>query len=136
MDWLSQYEPKKVTPQEALRVLKDGYRIFITGNCSVPQTIMEALKQRARELRDLNLIPVLTVGKADIVRPELTPHLRVNSLFISGNVRDAVNDGRADFTPVFLGPEIPPVHNGASADRCGADPGLAARQARLLLVWR
>ncbi len=44
MDWLSQYEPKKVTPQEALRALKDGYRIFITGNCSVPQTIMEALK--------------------------------------------------------------------------------------------
>jgi 4-hydroxybutyrate CoA-transferase len=106
MDWLNQYEPKKVTAEEAVRVLKSGYRIFITGNCSVPQTIMEALNPRALELENLRLIQVLTIGKADYVRPELVPHIRVNSLFISENVREAVNDGRADFTPVFLS-EIP-----------------------------
>lgn len=106
MDWLSQYEPKKVTAEEALQALKSGFRIFITGNCSVPQRVMEALNDRARELHDLKLIQVLTIGKADYVRPELVGHIRVNSLFISDNVRDAVNDGRADFTPVFLS-EIP-----------------------------
>jgi 4-hydroxybutyrate CoA-transferase len=106
IDWLNQYEPKKVTAEEAVRVLKSGYRIFITGNCSVPQRIMEALNPRALELENLQLIQVLTIGKADYVKPELVPHIRVNSLFISANVRDAVNDGRADFTPVFLS-EIP-----------------------------
>ncbi|RPJ01299.1 MAG: acetyl-CoA hydrolase/transferase family protein [Chloroflexi bacterium] len=106
MDWLNQYEPKKVTAEEAVRVLRSGYRIFVTGNCSVPQHVMEALNSRALELENLKLIQVLTVGKADYVRPELVPHIRVNSLFISDNVRDAVNDGRADFTPVFLS-EIP-----------------------------
>ncbi|NDJ75388.1 MAG: acetyl-CoA hydrolase/transferase family protein [Chloroflexi bacterium] len=106
MDWLGQYEPKKVTAEEAVGVLKSGYRIFVTGNCSVPQTVMEALNQRAPELENLSLIQVLTIGKADYVKPELVPHLRVNSLFISANVREAVNDGRADFTPVFLS-EIP-----------------------------
>jgi 4-hydroxybutyrate CoA-transferase len=106
IDWLNQYEPKKVTAEEAVRVLKSGYRIFITGNCSVPQKIMEALNPRALELENLQLIQVLTIGKADYVKPELVPHIRVNSLFISANVRDAVNDGRADFTPVFLS-EIP-----------------------------
>jgi 4-hydroxybutyrate CoA-transferase len=106
IDWLNQYEPKKVTAQEAMRVLKSGHRIFITGNCSVPQKIMEALNPRALELENLRLIQVLTIGKADYVKPELVPHIRVNSLFISANVRDAVNDGRADFTPVFLS-EIP-----------------------------
>ncbi len=105
-DWLNQYEPKKVTAEEAVRVLKSGYRIFVTGNCSVPQKVMEALNTRALELENLRLIQVLTIGKADYVRPELVPHIRVNSLFISPNVRDAVNDGRADFTPVFLS-EIP-----------------------------
>jgi acetyl-CoA hydrolase len=106
MDWLNQFEPKKVTAQEAVRVLRSGYRIFVTGNCSVPQTVMEALNTRALELDNLRLIQVLTIGKADYVRPELVPHIRVNSLFISDNVREAVNDGRADFTPVFLS-EIP-----------------------------
>jgi 4-hydroxybutyrate CoA-transferase len=106
MDWLGQYEPKIVTAEEALRALKSGHRIFVTGNCSVPQTLMEALNQRARELTNLKLIQVLTIGKADYVKPELEGHIRVNSLFISANIRDAVNDGRADFTPVFLS-EIP-----------------------------
>ena len=102
MDWLNQYEPKLVTPEEAVQALKSGFRIFITGNCSVPQRVMEALNDRARELQDLKLIQVLTIGKADYVKPELVGHIRVNSLFISDNVREAVNDGRADFTPVFL----------------------------------
>src|SRR5690606_21758490 len=100
------YEPKKVTAQEAMRALKSGYRIFVTGNCSVPQVVMEAMNERAPQLENLKLIQVLTIGKADYVKPELAPHLRVNSLFISDNVREAVNDGRADFTPVFLS-EIP-----------------------------
>ncbi|NLX11045.1 MAG: acetyl-CoA hydrolase/transferase family protein [Chloroflexi bacterium] len=104
---MSQYEPKKVSAEEAVSVLKSGYRIFVTGNCSVPQMVMEALNQRALELTNLKLIMVLTIGKADYVRPELAPeHIQVNSLFISENIREAVNDGRADFTPVFLS-EIP-----------------------------
>lgn len=106
MDWLNQYEPKIVTAAEAMRVLRDGYRIFMTGNCSVPQRVMDALAERAEDLRNLTLVQVLTFGKAEYVKPELAGRIRVNSLFISGNVRDAVNDGRADFTPVFLS-EIP-----------------------------
>lgn len=106
MSWLNQYEPKKVTAQEALRVLKSGNRIFMTGNASVPQVLLEALCERAMQLEDLKVIQVLTIGSADYVKPEMAPHLRVNSLFISDNVREAVNDGRADFTPVFLS-EIP-----------------------------
>ena len=106
MDWLSLYEPKKVTAEEALSHLKSGYRIFVTGNCSLPQNVMEALNVRAPQLKNLSLIQVLTIGKADYIQPQIVPHLRVNSLFISPNVREAVNDGRADFTPIFLS-EIP-----------------------------
>jgi acetyl-CoA hydrolase len=106
MAWLSQYEPKKVSAEEALGVLRSGHRIFVTGNASVPQRLVEALNQRALELSGLMLIQVLVIGKADYVRPELAPHLRVNSLFISPSIREAVNAGRADFTPVFLS-EIP-----------------------------
>jgi len=106
MNWLSQCEPKKASAEEALGVLRSGHRIFVTGNASVPQRLMDALNQRALELSDLILIQVLIIVKAEYVKPEFAPHLRVNSLFISPSIREAVNAGRADFTPVFLS-EIP-----------------------------
>jgi acetyl-CoA hydrolase len=67
---------------------------------------MAALVQRAPLLKDVEVTQVLTVGNADYVAPEMAGHLRVNTLFISDNVRQAVNEGRADYTPCFLG-EIP-----------------------------
>jgi 4-hydroxybutyrate CoA-transferase len=102
MDWLSEYNSRKVTAAEAIDAIKSGDRIFVTGNCSVPVTIMDALTERLPDFYDLNLIQVLTIGKADYIKPEYISHMRVNSLFISANIREAVNDGRADFTPVFL----------------------------------
>jgi len=49
---------------------------------------------------------VVAIGPAEYVAPEMEGHLRVNTLFISDNVRQAVNHGRADFTPCFLS-EVP-----------------------------
>jgi acetyl-CoA hydrolase len=72
----------------------------------VPQQVLAALVARAPDLRDVEIVQVLTVGCDAYVAPELAGHLRVNTLFISDNVRAAVNAGRADFTPCFLS-EIP-----------------------------
>jgi len=106
MDASSEYRSKRTTADEAMQAVRSGYRIFMTGNCSVPQVLMEAFNRRALELENLMLVQVLTIGKADYIKPEMTSHIRLNSLFISDNVRSAMNDGRADFTPVFLS-EIP-----------------------------
>jgi len=100
------YRRKAVSADEAVSHISSGQRLFLTGNCSVPQQILAALVKRAPALTDVELIHVLTMGPADYVAPELEGHLRVNTLFISDNVRQAVNEGRADFTPVFLS-EIP-----------------------------
>jgi acetyl-CoA hydrolase len=100
------FSNKTVTPEEAAQVIKSGNRVFLTGNASVPQRVMAALVSRAHELTDVEIAQVLTIGNADYVSPEMEGHLRVNTLFISDNVRRAVNEGRADFTPCFLS-EIP-----------------------------
>jgi len=97
---------KTVSAEEAVRAIRSGNRVFLTGNASVPQRVMGALVARARELTDVEIVQVLTIGNADYVSPEMEGHLRVNTLFISDNVRQAVNEGRADFTPCFLS-EIP-----------------------------
>ncbi len=106
MAWSEIYRDRMVTAKEAVKVIQSGQRIFLTGNCSVPQTLMGALVERAPQLEDVEIVQVLTIGAADYVAPGLEEHLRVNTLFISDNVRAAVNEGRADFTPCLLG-EVP-----------------------------
>ena len=106
MNWMDTYRGKIVSPEQAVGAIQSRSRVFLTGNCSVPQRVMSALVQRAPQLTDVEIVQVLTVGNADYVAPQMVGHLRVNTLFISDNVRLAVNEGRADFTPCFLS-EIP-----------------------------
>jgi acetyl-CoA hydrolase len=94
------------TAAEAVRSIESGQRVFLSGNCGVPQMLLKALVDRAPELYGVEIVQVLTTGNLDYVSPEIADHIRVNSLFISANIREAVNEGRADFTPVFLS-EIP-----------------------------
>jgi acetyl-CoA hydrolase len=106
MSWMEIFKKKSVSPDEAVCSIKSGDRVFLTGNCSVPQNVMAAFVPHARTLQNVEVVQVLTIGNADYVAPEMAGHLRVNTLFISDNVRQAVNEGRADFTPCFLS-EIP-----------------------------
>ncbi len=102
MSWQSIYQSRVTTPDEAVKAVQSGNRIFLTGNVSVPKMALAALVRRAPELRDVEICQALTVGPADYVAPEMQGHLRVNTMFISANVRKAVHEGRADFTPVLL----------------------------------
>ena len=106
MNWLDLYRDRICSPGEAASHIQSGHRVYLTGNCSVPQTVMKAITDRAPQLSDVELIQVLTVGPADYVSPEMAGHLRVNTFFISDNVRVAVNEGRADFSPCLLS-EVP-----------------------------
>jgi len=106
MDWKKEYESRLVSPEQAVRCIQSGDRVYLTGNCSVPQLLMAALVNYAPELMDVEICQSLTVTDCDYTAPELAGHLKVNTLFISGNVRKAVQEGRADFTPVLLS-ELP-----------------------------
>jgi len=102
MDWTSIYKSRITTAEEAVRVVRSGNRVFLTGNVSVPQKALGALVEYAPNLHDVEICQALTIGPADYVTPGMECHLRVNTLFISHNVRKAVQEGRADFTPVLL----------------------------------
>ncbi|MBI5352604.1 MAG: acetyl-CoA hydrolase/transferase family protein [Chloroflexi bacterium] len=96
------YQSRVTTAQEAVKTIKSGNRVFLTGNVSVPQKLLAALVEYAPSLNNVEICQALTVGSADYVSPEMEGHLRVNSMFISANIRKAVQEGRADFTPVLL----------------------------------
>jgi 4-hydroxybutyrate CoA-transferase len=102
MDYMETQKARIVTPEEAVRKIKSNQRIFLTGNCSVPQKVLAALVDYAPQLENVEICQALSVGPADYVDPSLQGHLRVNTMFVSANVRKAVHEGRADFTPVLL----------------------------------
>ena len=102
MDLNKLYQSRVVTPEDAVKKIQSGQRVFLTGNCSTPQTVLAALVKHAPNLRDVEICQALSVGPADYVSPEMEGHMRVNTMFISANIRKAVQEGRADFTPVLL----------------------------------
>lgn len=77
-------------------------RVYIQPGCAEPETLVEALLKRAPFVRNVEVVHLLTLGCADYVAPEMAGHFRHNAFFIGGNVRAAVNDGRADYTPIYL----------------------------------
>lgn len=102
MTWMKTYKSHVTTAEEAVKAVKSGDHIFLTGNCSVPQKLMGALVAQAGQLENVEIYHALTIGSSDYVAPEMEGHIRANALFIGPNVRRAVQEGRADFTPVLL----------------------------------
>jgi acyl-CoA hydrolase len=102
MPWRADYRKKQMTPQEAVQAVNSGMRVYIHPGCAEPEVLVEALIERAPFVRDVEIVHLLTLGRADYIRPEMAGHFRHNAMFIGGNVREAVNDGRADYTPIFL----------------------------------
>ncbi len=102
LNWQDLYKSRLTTPDQAVTSIKSGDRVFLTGNASVPLQLLAALVKRAPDLENVEICHPLAICPSDYVAPEMAGHLRVNSMFISANVRKAVNEGRADFTPVML----------------------------------
>lgn len=95
-----------VSPEEAVQVVRSGDRVFIHGMAATPQRLIQALVERAGELRGVELLHLHTEGHAPHAAPELHESFFVNNLFVGGNLRGAIDEGRADYIPVFLS-EIP-----------------------------
>src|SRR5438105_15641696 len=102
MSWEIEYKKKLRTPEEALRCVQSGMRVYIHPGCAEPETLVDALIRRAPFVQDVEIVQMMTMGGADYVRTEMAGHFRHNAVFIGGNVREAINEGRSDYTPVYL----------------------------------
>jgi len=100
MNKQNQYTP--VSPEEAVSIVKSGDQVFIHSAAAAPQVLVQALADRAKELHDVDVYQLHTEGEAPYAKPEFQGNFRVKSLFTGANVRRAINEGRADFVPIFL----------------------------------
>src|SRR5262245_44617503 len=100
--------PPVVSADEAIRLVRSGDRVYLHEAAMTPHELLDSLVRRAlaEPLTGIETVSLHTEGAAPHVAPELAGHIRHNALFVGHNVREAVNAGRADYTPVFLS-EIP-----------------------------
>jgi acyl-CoA hydrolase len=92
--------------EDAVKLIKPGQRVFIHGGAATPHYMMKELAKRYKDLWNVELVNISLQGDAILTDKKYRDSFRMNSLFVSQNVREAVNNGRADYVPVFLS-EIP-----------------------------
>ena len=102
MSWVDDYKNKLVTAEEAVSVISSGDRIYVSGNAATPYFLMRALASRKDELEDVELSHVLLLGEDPFSKPGMEGHFRHNSLFVGPADRKAINEGKADYVPIFL----------------------------------
>lgn len=100
-----------VSPERAVAGIRTGHQVFVHGGAASPSVLLEALAGRAGELRDVGMVHFHIEGPAPHLAPEVADRFRHRALFIGANAREAVNEGRADYVPIFLS-DVPELFTG------------------------
>ena len=103
-------EMNYVTAKEAVQLVRNGDRIFLHGSAATPISLINSLFDRAGEIENVEIVSISTFGNIDWDKPEVKKSFRINSLFVSANIRKWVNEESGDYIPVFLS-EIPFLFN-------------------------
>jgi acetyl-CoA hydrolase len=103
---LNVYNKKVVTADEAVAHIKSGDNIVVQPGCAAPMELIKAMVNRKDELENVSLYHILIVGDLPYAKPGFEKHFQHKAFFIGANTREAVNDGRAEFIPIFLS-EVP-----------------------------
>ena len=101
-DWTQKYKNKILTASKAIKKIRRGSRIFLGTGCGVPYHLVQELATHADQMADNEIVHLLTLGDTPSADPKFQTQFRHNTFFVSANIRDAVSDGRADYTPIML----------------------------------
>lgn len=102
MKWIDSYKSKLCTAEKAVYTIQSNHRVYVHPGCATPDVLLNAMCNLEKRLENVEVIHLLTLGISPYSTPEMAGRFRHNALFIGKNVRNAINEGRADFTPVFL----------------------------------
>ena len=100
--WQEKWADKIMSAEQAVKKIRSGQRVFIGSGCGVPNALVGALVKRYNELADVEIVHLLNFGAAPYVEKNMLDTFQVNSFFITENVRQTVQAGAGDYTPVFL----------------------------------
>ncbi len=99
-DWLEKYGNMVMTAEQAVTKIRPGQRVFIGSGVAQPLSLVRALVARHAELADTQVLSSLTLGDAPYAFKDLADHFSVNTFFVSANVRNMIQEGYGDYTPI------------------------------------
>lgn len=106
LNWKEIYQSRLVTAEKAVKNIKSGDRVVIGHACGEPKDIIEAMVKNKDAYRNVEIVHMVSMGKSEYAKPEMAPHFHHNSIFVGATTREAIAEGRADFTPCFFS-EVP-----------------------------
>ncbi len=108
MAWHEIYNNRLKTPQEAIKLIRNGDKVVTAFGCCEPVGIERVMVENYKNYNNVQISSMLILGETLWVRPELKGHFSYNCFFASGSSRKAISDGVADFTTSYFY-EIPSV---------------------------
>jgi len=105
-DWKEKYKDKISSAVSAIKWIKPGNSIFIGTGCGQPRHLVNALVNHSGHIYDAHIVHLLTIGEAPYAKQQYREKFKINSFFVADNVRESLQKGIGDYTPIFLS-EIP-----------------------------
>ena len=106
MGWRTIYEEKLAAAEDAVELIRSKDRVVVGHGVAEPTTLLDAMVKNADHYQDVEIVHMISMGNSLYAQPGMEGHFRHNSIFVGATSRQAVIDGRADFTPVFFS-EVP-----------------------------
>ncbi len=105
-EWMTEYQDGIGTAAQAIAMIRPGNDIFIGSACGLPQYLVESLVKHSSHIHDAHIMQLLTMGSAPYLQKEYRDKFKLNTFFVAEGAREALSQGYADYTPIFLS-EIP-----------------------------
>ena len=107
-EWQEKYLDMIATPEKALSYLKPGHHVFIGTGCGEPVELVKAMTARSGHLSGVEIIHLLTKGEAPYAARKYADCFQVNTFFVGRNIREHIQAGLGDYTPMLLS-DIPKI---------------------------
>lgn len=106
MEWQKIYEERKMSAEEAIKLIHSGDRVVLGHAVGVPIAITDVLADHKENYENVEIVQMVSMGNARFAEADMEGHFRLNAMFLGGFTKTTVKEGRGDFTPCCFS-EIP-----------------------------
>ncbi|MFW9973365.1 MAG: acetyl-CoA hydrolase/transferase family protein [Candidatus Odinarchaeota archaeon] len=105
-DWKDEYSQKLTSKEKAISKIKSGNRVVFGHAAGEPIVLVDELVRQKDRLQNVEIVHMVPLRECQYCLPKMKNHFYHNSLFAGAGTRQAIKEGRADYTPVYFS-EIP-----------------------------
>jgi 4-hydroxybutyrate CoA-transferase len=102
LNWKAIYDSRLIPAEEAVRQIKSGDRVSVAHAVGEPSHILDAMVANREAYRDVEIVHMVPMGKAEYAQPGMEAYFRHNAVFVGAKTRKTIQDGHGDVTPCYF----------------------------------